>query len=114
MAIKKISVVEDFHEFPSGRFKINGSGSGEEFRDDFLVPALESGDELLIKLDGAPGYPSSFLEETFGGLIRHGYTIDELRKKIKFNVTDSIFTVYEMLAWEYMEKAERILNTSKK
>ena len=45
-----------------------------EFRDEILYPkfmeAIENGEELIVNLDGGYGYGSSFLEESFGGLVR--------------------------------------------
>jgi len=63
--------VLDFSRFPGPRFKSLGEFSGEEFRTAVLVPKIhENGDRLVIDLDGTMGYGSSFLEESFGGLIR--------------------------------------------
>lgn len=65
--------VTDFTRFPAPRYKSLGPGSGEEFREDYLTPNIERyGKDLLISLDGAMGYGSSFLEEAFGGLVRKG------------------------------------------
>jgi STAS-like domain of unknown function (DUF4325) len=68
--MKTINVAKDFTRFPSGRFRRNGSTSGEAFREDFLEPPLKKGQEISVELDGTIGYGSSFLEEAFGGLIR--------------------------------------------
>ena len=67
--------VSDFSTAPGGRFRSNGPCSGEEFRDDILIPAMEAlgpdfEEELLIDLDGGFGYASSFLDEVFGKLIQ--------------------------------------------
>lgn len=68
--MKTINVAKDFTRFPSGRFKKNGSTSGEGFREDFLLPPLRAGEQITVELDGTIGYGSSFLEEAFGGLVR--------------------------------------------
>ena len=34
------------------------------------MEAIENGEELIVNLDGGYGYGSSFLEESFGGLVR--------------------------------------------
>lgn len=60
----------EFNAFPGGRFIADGPASGEEFRDDFLVKLFEDNDKVIISLDSAMGYGSSFLEEAFGGLVR--------------------------------------------
>ena len=58
---------------PMRRLKSDGPYSGEEFRDDILIPAIEAlgpdfEEELLVDLDGGFGYASSFLDEAFGKL----------------------------------------------
>jgi hypothetical protein len=71
---KTISIARDFSETPGGRYRKDGPDSGEEFREDVLIPNfkdISSGDRLTIDLDGGYGYPVSFLEEAFGGLARH-------------------------------------------
>lgn len=68
--MKLINVARGFTRFPSGRFKRNGSTSGEAFREDFLEPPLKEGQSISVELDGTIGYGSSFLEEAFGGLVR--------------------------------------------
>lgn len=80
----------EFTDFPGGRKRDAGDYSGEEFREDILVPLLENVEntEIELLLDHAVGYPVSFLEEAFGGLIRvHGYTKEVLLKRFKF-ITD--------------------------
>ena len=62
--------VSTFTRYPGPRFKRLGKGSGEEFRDEYLWPAFEMDPQIQVDLDGVRGYGSSFLEETFGGLIR--------------------------------------------
>ena len=64
----------EFTTAPGGRYRKDGEKSGEEFRDEHLLPAvlaaLEAGKTVTIDLDGVIGYGSSFLEEAFGGLER--------------------------------------------
>jgi hypothetical protein len=40
-----------------------------------LRTAIANGEKLIVDLDGSSGYGTSFLEESFGGLIR----VDEFR-----------------------------------
>lgn len=65
-----------------------GEFSGEDFRENVLkglLKNLKTGETLTINLDGGFGYSSSFLEESFGGLIReYNYDKEELLKKINF------------------------------
>ena len=73
----KICIARDFAENPGARYRSDGPKSGEEFREELLEPqfleAVEAKRTLHIDLDGAEGYATSFLEESFGGLARiHG------------------------------------------
>lgn len=68
--MKIVNVAKDFTRFPSGRFKKNGSTSGEAFRETHLEPSIRDGQMVTVELDGTIGYGSSFLEEAFGGLVR--------------------------------------------
>jgi hypothetical protein len=69
-----IAISKDFSETPGARYRSEGKFSGEEFRDTMLEPrfleAQEKKEKLCINLDGGYGYPTSFLEEAFGGLAR--------------------------------------------
>jgi uncharacterized protein DUF4325 len=62
--------VADFSKTPGGRFRREGVWSGEEFRETVLQPILDRGDDVIVDLDTALGFTSSFLEEVFGGLVR--------------------------------------------
>lgn len=64
--------VKNFSVTPGARYRHLGKASGEEFRDDVLVPRLQQDPELIVNLDGVRGYGSSFLDEAFGGLVRLG------------------------------------------
>lgn len=78
-----ILYVKDFSTTPGARYRHLGKASGEEFRDDVLVPALERDKSLIVNLDGVRGYGSSFLDEAFGGLVRlNKFTAEELKSFI--------------------------------
>lgn len=70
----KINICKDFSETPNARYRAEGPFSGEEFRETILEPrflaARDKKEKLVINLDGGYGYPTSFLEEAFGGLAR--------------------------------------------
>lgn len=68
--MKTVRVADEFTRFPSGRYKRNGSTSGEAFRERFLEGPLRQGESITVDLDGTVGYGSSFLEEAFGGVVR--------------------------------------------
>lgn len=84
MGERVINIAREFSRYPAGRYKSDGPYSGERFREEFLVPALSAGtDTVVIELDGARGLGSSFLEESFGGLVRNGHSPQELLNRLK-------------------------------
>lgn len=110
-----IRLAQEFSRYPGGRFRAMGPFSGEAFRDDLLVPALSraiggSGGPVVVLLDGAAGYPASFLEEAFGGLIRAGqFSPAEIRDHLKVVSHDARYAVYRQLAEKYLQdEIERI------
>ena len=85
-----IKIATDFSDTPGARFRTDGHFSGEEFREDKLMPLFEDGADngkILIDLDGAEGYPSSFLEEAFGGLARI-VGAEKVKERIAFKTTE--------------------------
>lgn len=84
-----IDVGERFSRFPAGRIRTDGPFSGQRFREDFLVPALSDGGCVLVKLDSALGFGSSFLEEAFAGLVReHGFDPADLLQRLELEARD--------------------------
>lgn len=83
----KISIARDYTDSPGGRFITDGDYSGEEFRKDFLVPAMEkailNNEDIVIDLDGCFGYPSSFINEAFAGLAKI-YGKECVKEKLQF------------------------------
>ncbi len=102
----KIAIATDFSKFPGGRYRVNGKFSGEEFRDDHLLPALNSSENVHILLDGTAGYGSSFLEEAFGGTIRAGVSLEELERCLLVEAKDPSFTTYVDEIWQYIREAD--------
>ena len=72
--MQKIKILTDFSPTPGPRYIDEGKNSGEKFRKEVLFPlvlnALENNENFIVDLDGTAGYGTSFLEESFGGLIR--------------------------------------------
>ena len=70
----KIKIASEFSTAPGPRYISEGKFSGEQFRKEKLLPkvleAIDKKCKLAIDLDGTSGYGTSFLEESFGGLIR--------------------------------------------
>jgi hypothetical protein len=108
-----IEVARDFSKVPGGRFARLGPYSGEEFRQKVLLPALRrarSGSgPVVVRLDGTAGYPASFLEEAFGGLVRlDGFTAEELRRILIIEAEAQRFQVRRDMAWSYIEAADPV------
>lgn len=72
-----INVAKDFSDTPGGRYRKDGKFSGEEFREDFLIPkyleAKEKNERLLINIDNCYGFCDSFLDEAFCEFTRQIY-----------------------------------------
>lgn len=84
-----IDIAEDFTPFPAGRHREDGRFSGQAFREDLLLEPISTGTNVTVKLDGAMGYGSSFLEEAFGGLVReHGISVDTIKSLITLQTED--------------------------
>ncbi len=99
----KIDIATAFSRFPGGRVKTDGPFSGEAFREDVLLPALNNYDRVLVKIDGVMGYGSSFLEECFGGLVRSGKSHDFLKQRLVIVYDDSAYEMYKTEIWDYIE-----------
>lgn len=96
----RINVAKDFSRWPAGRYRSDGPYSGEVFRDDILVPALDKAEVVEVELDGARGYGSSFLEEAFGGLVRLGrFTSDQLLRRLRVVSNDDPSLSQEIQAY---------------
>lgn len=103
-ATKIVDIGKDFTRFPAGRTPSDGPYSGAKFRDVHLRPALDRKEHIVVRLDSALGYGSSFLEEAFGGLVRQGYSKEMLRELIQLDTKDPLLRS-EILG--YIEQAKR-------
>lgn len=93
--------IEVFTDMPIGRYREDGEYSGEVFREDVLLPALRENSKVVLNLDGAFGFGSSFLDEAFAGIIRNGvYTLKELSQKLEISCKDDPETVKQI--YKYM------------
>ena len=106
-----IDLAEEFSRRPFGRYRDDGEYSAEIFLEEHLVPAIRNHDHVTLILSGTNYYGSSFLEETFGGLVRNGFTAEELHEKLKI-LHDKLPSV-EAEAWEYVDKAQKAHLTDK-
>lgn len=82
-----VNIAKDYSRTLGGRWIRLGEYSGEDFYNRILQPkyleANRTGKRLVIELDGTSGYPSSFLDQSFGELGRH-YGVDKVKSTIQF------------------------------
>ena len=83
-----INIARGFTPLPGPRYREQGPGSGQQFLEEHLRPAFEkarkTGEHVTVQLDGVKyGYPTSFLEEAFGGLARE-FGIEPVRETLSF------------------------------
>ncbi|MFV0326359.1 MAG: STAS-like domain-containing protein [Bacteroides xylanisolvens] len=85
-----INIAKEFSSVLGGRWERLGPHSGEEFYRDKLLPAYlnvsEGNGKVIIELDGTKGYPSSFLDQSFGELARN-YGAEKVRNTIIFKTS---------------------------
>ncbi|MGL4844123.1 MAG: STAS-like domain-containing protein [Aeromonas veronii] len=107
--MKTIIIGRQFSDDPSGRFYTDGNGSGEEFREEILVPALRKHGRIEIDIStDVEGYGSSFLSEAFGGVVKYGYyTASELLPLLELRVSEDM-KIYNF----YKEKIISYINES--
>jgi len=111
--MKYIDIGEDYTNTPAGRFykdKNNKKGSGEEFRETMLLPALSSldtGEKLTVIIDNnVEGYGSSFLSEGFAGVVKYGHMDShELLEKLIIQYTDPDFEFFKNRILEYIKNS---------
>ena len=105
-----IKIADDFTTTPGGREIKEGPYSGEQFRKELLGPlyqkALDNGEKLIIDFDGCFGYATSFLEESFGGLVRERKEKGILNNIELISLDDITVPI---LICKYVEKEEKEL-----
>lgn len=103
--------VRDFSKTPSGRYPKDGPDNGAAFRDKFLIPALQKHEHVFVILDGAAGFPSSFLDEAFGGLVREAkIPAADLHRRLTIECHEPELERYVSLAWRYIDRASAQAN----
>jgi len=98
-----IDIAKDFSIKPFGRDENDGKFSGQRFREQKLIPAFKNTNEKVhVFLDNVKrGYGSSFLEESFAGLLRSDIPYETLKERLDI-VTDN--KGYKEEIWEYIEE----------
>ena len=107
MNIKTINIGKDFSDTPLGRYPSDSDYSGERFRNEILLPALNDSDRVSVEIGDVEGYGSSFLEEAFGGLVRKCHmTAEVLKNKLLIECKNPGYSIYERLIWKYIKEAK--------
>ena len=104
----EINIALDFSRIPGARYPEEGDFSGQEFRQTILLPKLQEAikkkEMLTINLDGTAGLGTSFLEESFGGLIRvDKFDIESLKNTLEFISEEDPDYITEI--WSYINEA---------
>ncbi len=77
--------IADFTKYPGGRYKKYGPGSGEEYRKEHLLPALNKHDLVELDLSGVYAFSPSFVSEITDQVIRAGLlSHEEYCRRISF------------------------------
>ena len=100
-----ISLANDFTPAPLGRKK------GRAFRDSILLPKIreaeQSNEIVVVSMDGAEGFGSSFAHEAFAGLVSEGhYTAKRLRELLRVESKDDSMEPYIDLLWEFVDEEQ--------
>lgn len=107
--------VKDFSEFPGPRREVVGPNSGEKFRETILLPKLLDHplEPITVILDGTAGYGSSFLEESFGGLIRSGIALERVIALCNNLVSEEDESLIEEIREYVIEAHEELISRHK-
>lgn len=104
----KLNLAKDFSPNPFGRYPSDGPNSGERFREEKLRNALaeckQRQETLEVYLDDVPiGLGSSFLDESFAGLvIKRYFSLQDLKNFLVIKTSDPS---YNDEIWSYIEEA---------
>ena len=101
-----INVRDDFSVTPGGRLKSKGPHSGESFRG-LLAKAFQNNEDgrVVVELDGTRGYGASFLEESFGGLVRNKIVpYDKIKERLELKSSKDYL---KDEIWLYIEEASK-------
>lgn len=110
---RQLKVASAFSVTPGPRYAHEGKFSGQSFRNDVLFPefreAFNAGEKLCVDLDDVCGFGTSFLEESFGGLIReNGYTLSDLEKTLEYVSNDDPELIEEIKKYAKDAEYERL------
>lgn len=104
----RIHVRSDFTPYPFGRTREDSSRSGEAFREDFLIPALDNlqdtEETLTVDLRGILGYSMEWLHEAFNPL-KEQYGLQWLQERL---LIEASFPHWPSLVWRLLDNPESL------
>ena len=102
-----LNLAKQFSPYPAGRYPADGEFNGQDFRDHVLLPMLNKAQLVRVNIDGVATLPSSFWEETWGGMVRMK-RVDKKVAQARFEVvtTDPDLQRYVDLARTFLSEAE--------
>ncbi len=100
----------DFSKFPSGRDDGDSDFNGQKYRETILAPAVETalrtGTKVRVSLEGVLSFGSSFLEEAFGGLVRHQVASPtDLNRVLEIDPGQPSYERFKQVILEYIRTA---------
>jgi len=105
--IMYINIAKEFYKRPAGREKNEGNYTGQHFREQILTrkmkEAVNQHEILIVDFEGTTMMGSSFLEESFGGLVR----VDKLKSSdiLKFLKIENTRESLKATIIKYIKKA---------
>lgn len=90
----KVCDISPKYQFQGPRYRELGDASGQEFREDCLIPwldSIKSNETAVIDFLGTKAFSPSFLEESFGGAIRLNKDNKEKLNHVSFKNIDSVW-----------------------
>lgn len=106
---KKYFSVIEYSQSPGPRYCAQGDDSGEDFYHNKLnalfADAYKENSILVITLDGADGYASSFLDEAFGNLV-YDFGLEIVKKHLEIVSNDEDVWI-EMIENETFQEWEK-------
>lgn len=97
-------VAAEFSRFPGGRKRKNGQFSGEQFREDVVIPLIDKYEFITFDLTGSAGYGSGFLDEAFGELGKI-LGLREAKRRVKVIANDDPDAVE--ISWQRIADAAK-------
>ena len=103
--ILRICEISPKYRFQGPRYIELGDASGQEFREDHLIPWLDSlknNEPAIVDFAGTRAYSPSFLDESFAGAIREN---EKNREKLNHVSFINIDPTWHKKLKEYIQEA---------